>query len=103
MDETYKSPSHHNRELEEQFGRSVYERMNVPSNRDEKAVLKSLSPEQVPAKDLAGDPIVRKITNAQANNAPLGGLKEKREHGWIAARPAGTEEVNKTYAERHKG
>lgn len=100
---TGKSPSHHYRDLEEQFGRSVYERMDVPANREEKAVLKSLSPEQVPAKDLAGDPIVRKITNAPANNAPLGGLKVESEHGWFAARPSGTEDVYKIYAESFKG
>ena len=100
---TGKSPSPHYRDLEEQFGRSVYERMDVPANREEKAVLKSLSPEQVPAKDLAGDPIVRKITNAPANNAPLGGLKVESEHGWFAARPSGTEDVYKIYAESFKG
>lgn len=90
-------------ELTKQFGNPVYERMDSPATAGQKAVLKDLSPEMVTAKELAGEPIVAKLTRAPGNNAPIGGLKVTAENGWFAARPSGTEEIYKIYAESFKG
>ena len=86
-------------ELEDRFGRSYYQRMDAPASREQKAVLSKLSPGQVPAKELAGEPIERTLTRAPGNDAPIGGLKVVTANGWFAARPSGTEEIYKIYAE----
>ena len=83
----------------EQFGRPTYARVDAPATRAEKAKLKQLSPDQVSADQLAGEPITAILTNAPGNNAPIGGLKVTAENGWFAARPSGTEDVYKIYAE----
>ncbi len=100
---TGKSPSQHYRELTDKFGAPAYARVDAPSNREEKAILAKLSPEQVTATALAGEPITAKLTRAPGNDAPIGGLKVTTESGWFAARPSGTEDVYKIYAESFKG
>jgi phosphoglucomutase len=91
------------RTLTEKFGSPVYERIDAPASPEEKAILAKLSPEQVSAKELAGDPITAMLTSAPGNNAPLGGLKIVTKNGWFAARPSGTENVYKIYAESFLG
>ncbi len=100
---TGRDPSQHYRSLEEEFGSPVYERIDAPADRRQKEALKNLSPEQVAATDLAGEPIQAKLTRAPANGASIGGLKVVTENGWFAARPSGTEEVYKIYAESFLG
>ncbi len=100
---TGRDPGEHYRELEAQFGSPVYERMDAPATHAQKAALKALSPEDVTATTLAGDEIVAKLTRAPGNNEPIGGLKVVTEQGWFAARPSGTEEIYKIYAESFKG
>jgi len=100
---TGKDPALHYQALEAQFGSPIYERMDAPANREQKAILQKLSPEMVTAQELAGEPITAKLTNAPGNNAALGGLKVVTENGWFAARPSGTEDVYKIYAESFKG
>lgn len=90
-------------ELEQQHGRPVYERIDAPANSDQKTKLKSLRPDQVTAAELAGDPIVEKLTRAPGNQENLGGLKVVTENGWFAARPSGTEDVYKIYTESFRG
>jgi phosphoglucomutase len=89
--------------LEEQFGRMVYERLDVPATAQQKRVLANLSPDLVTAQALAGDRIKARLTRAPCNNAPIGGLKVVTDGGWFAARPSGTEDVYKIYAESYKG
>ncbi|MEA2613390.1 MAG: phosphoglucomutase [Chloroflexota bacterium] len=89
--------------ITERFGRSYYTRIDVAATPAEKDVLKRLSPEQVPSSELAGEPIRDVLTTAPANGAPIGGLKVVAEHGWFAARPSGTEDVYKVYAESLSG
>ena len=89
--------------LEQQFGAPVYERMDAPANPAQKKALANLSPEQVTAAELAGEPILAKLTRAPFNQAPIGGLKVIAENGWFAARPSGTENIYKIYAESFKG
>jgi phosphoglucomutase len=89
--------------LTEQFGAPVYERIDAPATPEQKARLATLSPGQVHEKDLAGDPIERMLTVAPGNGAPLGGLKVVTRRGWFAARPSGTEDVYKIYAESFDG
>jgi phosphoglucomutase len=89
--------------LEERFGKAAYRRIDVAATPEEKAILKDLSPEQVESSELAGEPIVDKLTKAPGNGAPIGGLKVVAEHGWFAARPSGTEDVYKVYAESLDG
>ena len=89
--------------LEQQFGAPVYERMDAPANPAQKKALANLSPEQVTAAELAGEPILAKLTRAPFNQAPIGGLKVITENGWFAARPSGTENIYKIYAESFKG
>jgi len=100
---TGKDPGEHYAALTEKFGAPVYARVDAPANREEKAKLAALSPEQVTAETLAGDTITAKLTNAPANGAAIGGLKVCTENGWFAARPSGTEDVYKIYAESFKG
>ncbi len=87
------------KELEERFGRCVYERTDAPASSRQKEILKNLSPDMISAQSLAGEPIKEILTRAPANHAPIGGLKMTAENGWFAARPSGTEEIYKIYAE----
>lgn len=100
---TGKDPSEHYKELENEFGSPVYERLDAPASLEEKEILKNLSPDQVKADQLAGEPIQKKITRAPGNDAPIGGLKVETENGWFAARPSGTEDIYKIYTESFKG
>ena len=100
---TGKDPGQHYQELEAQFGRPVYQRSDAPASREQKEILKNLSPQAVTANELAGEPILAKLTKALGNNAPIGGLKVVTENGWFAARPSGTEEIYKIYAESFRG
>jgi phosphoglucomutase len=90
-------------ELAARFGTAIYERTDVPATAEEKAVLGRLSPDVVRATELAGEPIVARITTAPGNGAPIGGLKVVSASGWFAARPSGTEAVYKVYAESFRG
>lgn len=96
-------PSELYRRLEAQFGSPVYERIDAPATLEQKALLKALAPEDVAAQSLAGEPILAKLTRAPGNNAPIGGLKVVSENGWFAARPSGTEDIYKIYAESFLG
>jgi phosphoglucomutase len=96
---TGKDPGQHYQELTARFGSPRYARIDAPATPAQKAVLKKLSPEQVKATSLAGEPIQARLTRAPANNAEIGGLKVVAENGWFAARPSGTEDVYKIYAE----
>jgi phosphoglucomutase len=100
---TGRDPGEHYRELEERFGAPYYERLDAPATPEQKAVLSALSPEQVTADTLAGETITAKLTRAPANGAPIGGLKVVTEGGWFAARPSGTEDIYKIYAESFRG
>jgi phosphoglucomutase len=99
---TGKDPGQHFRELAAEFGTPLYVRLDQPATPREKAVLKKLSPEAVKASTLAGEPITAKLTRAPGNDAPIGGLKVVAASGWFAARPSGTEDVYKIYAESFK-
>ena len=90
-------------ELTGEFGESVYTRSEAPATAEEKEILKRLSPQQVRLKDLAGEQIQNILTHAPGNGAPLGGLKVMAESGWFAARPSGTEDIYKIYAESFRG
>ncbi|MFN2107263.1 MAG: phosphoglucomutase (alpha-D-glucose-1,6-bisphosphate-dependent) [Candidatus Promineifilaceae bacterium] len=100
---TGRDPGEHYHDLENAFGSPVYERSDAPASREQKEILKDLSPEMVTAVELAGEPILAKLTRAPGNNEPIGGLKVVAENGWFAARPSGTEEIYKIYAESFKG
>jgi phosphoglucomutase len=100
---TGKDPGELYRDLESRFGSSVYERIDAAATAEQKAALKGLSPDMVTAKELAGEPIIAKHARAPGNDAPIGGLKVTTENGWFAARPSGTEEIYKLYAESFKG
>jgi phosphoglucomutase len=100
---TGQSPSERYAELVEQHGDPAYARIDAPATREQKAVLAKLSPEQVSADELAGEPITAKLTAAPGNDAAIGGLKVVSESAWFAARPSGTEDVYKIYAESFKG
>ena len=97
------TPSQRYAELERQFGSPAYARIDAPAGREEKAKLKALSAEQVTADTLAGEAIVAKLTEAPGNGAAIGGLKVTTENAWFAARPSGTEDKYKIYAESFKG
>jgi len=96
---TGRDPAESYRALTERFGAPVYERIDAPANFEQKAVLAKLSPEQLTATELAGEPITATLTSAPGNGAALGGLKVETANGWFAARPTGTEDVYKIYAE----
>ena len=100
---TGKTPWQRYAELAEQYGAPTYARIDAPADRDQKARLAKLSAEQVDATELAGEPITAKLTTAPGNGAGLGGLKVTTENAWFAARPSGTEDVYKIYAESFKG
>lgn len=100
---TGSTPSQRYAELADKYGAPTYARIDAPADREQKARLAKLSPEQVTATELAGEPITAKLTAAPGNNAPLGGLKVTTENAWFAARPSGTEDVYKIYAESFKG
>ncbi|WP_263120561.1 phosphoglucomutase (alpha-D-glucose-1,6-bisphosphate-dependent) [Cellulomonas sp. RIT-PI-Y] len=100
---TGRSPSRHHAELVGEFGESWYARVDAPATLEQKAALAKLSPEQVTATTLAGEPITAKLTEAPGNGASIGGLKVTTENAWFAARPSGTENVYKIYAESFVG
>lgn len=100
---TGRDPAEHYQDLTERFGTPVYERLDAPASPAEKAILKELSPEQVTATQLAGEPITARLTRAPGNDAAIGGLKVVTENGWFAARPSGTEDIYKIYAESFRG
>jgi phosphoglucomutase len=85
------------------FGASAYARIDAPATKEEKAKLAALSPEDVTATELAGEPIIDRLVRAPGNDAPIGGLKVTTKDAWFAARPSGTEDVYKIYAESFKG
>ena len=91
------------RELTREFGDPVYERVDAPATPEEKEVLGKLSPDQVRSTDLAGDKIQKLLTHAPGNGAPITGIKVITENGWFAARPSGTENIYKIYAESFRG
>lgn len=97
------SPSEHYAALASRFGEPAYARIDAPANRDQKAVLARLSPEQVSADTLAGEPVTAVLTSAPGNGAAIGGIKVTTENAWFAARPSGTEDVYKIYAESFRG
>jgi len=100
---TGKTPSQRYAELTEEFGAPSYARIDAPANREQKAQLKKLSPSDVTATELAGDPITATLTEAPGNGEPIGGLKVVTDNAWFAARPSGTEDVYKIYAESFRG
>jgi phosphoglucomutase len=100
---TGRDPGEHYRDLEARFGAPVYQRSDAPATAAQKSVLKNLSADMVDADQMAGEPILAKLTHAPGNNAPIGGLKVVSENGWFAARPSGTEDIYKIYAESFKG
>ncbi len=100
---TGRDPGEHYRDLEGRFGESAYRRLDAPATPEQKAVLKQLSPEMVEADTLAGEKITAKLTSAPENGAAIGGLKVVTENGWFAARPSGTEDIYKIYAESFRG
>ncbi|MFG2561303.1 phosphoglucomutase (alpha-D-glucose-1,6-bisphosphate-dependent) [Streptomyces sp. NPDC048496] len=100
---TGKSPSEHYAGLTARFGEPAYARIDAPANREQKAVLAKLSPEQITADTLAGEPVTAVLTSAPGNGAPIGGIKVTTENAWFAARPSGTEDVYKIYAESFLG
>ena len=99
---TGRDPGERYAALERRFGSPVYARTDAPASREQKAALRALSPEAVGADTLAGDPVTATLTHAPAGGA-IGGLKVTTEHGWFAARPSGTEDVYKVYAESFRG
>jgi phosphoglucomutase len=100
---TGKTPSERYAELARQHGETHYARIAAPATREQKARLKTLSPEDVSARELAGDAITATRTTAPGNGAPIGGLKVETAQAWFAARPSGTEDIYKIYAESFRG
>ena len=100
---TGRSPSQHYAELTSRFGAPAYARVDAPATREQKAALGKLSPDAVTATELAGEPITDRLTSAPGNGARIGGLKVTTESAWFAARPSGTEDVYKIYAESFRG
>jgi phosphoglucomutase len=100
---TGRTPSEHYADLVAQHGEPAYARIDAPADREQKARLAALSPDDVTATELAGEPITAKLTEAPGNGAKIGGLKVTTESAWFAARPSGTEDVYKVYAESFQG
>ncbi|THA71445.1 alpha-D-glucose phosphate-specific phosphoglucomutase [Streptomyces sp. A0958] len=100
---TGRSPSQHYAALTARFGEPAYARIDAPADREQKAVLARLSPEQVSADTLAGEPVTAVLTSAPGNGAAIGGIKVTTQNAWFAARPSGTEDVYKIYAESFRG
>jgi phosphoglucomutase len=100
---TGRSPGERYRELAGRLGDPAYERIDAPASREQKAVLAKLSPDQVDVAELAGEPVLDRLTTAPGNGEPLGGIKVITESSWFAARPSGTEDVYKLYAESFQG
>lgn len=100
---TGKDPGDLYKELEAKYGSPVYKRVEAPANKDQKSLLKKLSPDAITDTELAGDPITEKMSHAPGNGAAIGGLKVCSDNGWFAARPSGTEDIYKIYAESFKG
>ena len=100
---TGKDPGELYRELTGKFGDPIYERIDAPATHEQKKVLQNLSPELITADLLGGEPITARLTHAPGNGAAIGGLKITAANGWFAARPSGTEEIYKIYAESFKG
>ena len=96
---TGKHPGEHYQRLSSEFGSPAYKRIDAPADHEQKARLKKLSPADVTASELAGEAITSKLVDAPGNQAPIGGLKGVTENGWFAARPSGTEDIYKIYAE----
>ena len=99
---TGKDPGEHFRALADEFGMPYYTRIDAPATPEQKAKLSKLSPESVKESTLAGEPITAKLTRAPGNGAAIGGLKVVSASGWFAARPSGTENIYKIYAESFK-
>src|SRR5947199_1108955 len=99
---TGKDPGEHYHELQAEFGTPYYTRIDAPATPEQKARLEKLSPEMVATARLAGEPIRDKLTRAPGDGAPIGGLKVVTANGWFAARPSGTENIYKIYAESFK-
>jgi phosphoglucomutase len=99
---TGKDPGEHYRDLTADFGTPYYTRIDAPATPEQKTRLRELSPESVRESSLAGEPITAKLTRAPGNNAPIDGLKVVAASGWFAARPSGTENIYKVYAESFK-
>src|SRR5208282_2300689 len=97
-----RDPGVHYRELTAEFGTPLYKRIDAPASPDQKRKLQKLSPDSVKESQLAGEPIVARLTKAPGNHAPIGGLKVVARSGWFAARPSGTENIYKIYAESFK-
>jgi phosphoglucomutase len=91
------------RELTAEFGDPAYERIDAPASAEQKTILQKLSPEHIRASELAGDKIQKILTRAPGDGAPIGGVKVIAEKGWFAARPSGTEDIYKIYAESFRG
>ncbi|MER7983003.1 phosphoglucomutase (alpha-D-glucose-1,6-bisphosphate-dependent) [Streptomyces sp. NPDC095817] len=100
---TGRTPSEHYTELTGRFGEPAYERIDAPATREEKALLAKLFPAQITADTLAGEAVTAVLTEAPGNGAPIGGIKVTTENAWFAARPSGTEDVYKIYAESFRG
>lgn len=100
---TGRDPGEHYRELETKFGSPVYSRNDAPATPEQKTALQNLTPDKVKATTLAGEPILARLTHAPGNGEAIGGLKIVTENGWFAARPSGTENIYKIYAESFKG
>jgi phosphoglucomutase len=96
---TDKDPGQHYQELMAEFGNPYYTRIDAPATPEQKTKLQKLSPSAIKESDLAGEPITAKLTKAPGNQAPIGGLKVVAKNGWFAARPSGTENIYKIYAE----
>jgi phosphoglucomutase len=100
---TGRDPGQLYKDIEKRFGSPIFERIDAPASLEQRDVLRALSPDMVTEEHLAGDPIVAKLTRAPGNDALIGGLKVVTKSGWFAARPSGTEEIYKLYAESFKG
>jgi len=90
-------------QLTAHFGDPVYQRMDAPADRDQKAILAKLSADSIQSAELAGEPVTKVMTSAPGDGNPIGGVKVVAKDGWFAARPSGTEDIYKIYAESFKG